>query len=434
MIIDNKGDFNMPRKKVEEVSVFDKVQELKRNKSWNEIIELIDLEMPKYVLDREQEGSKCCQFIDILEYVYHSSCHTEDPEMAVSWVGNQEIRLMNEKAIALKHLSRYDEAEALIDEMIELAPSSGKYYLMKAEIAKLRDDVIGVARLIEVARDYLWRSNEFATYLSYQSWISLKNERYNDALAYTSLALAHNHSSSVKEYANNILNKVREATGDYELEIMGSNKVIEYFENNEVIVPSEVNIRFAHNIYEYAIENPDMVTSEEREFTRKNLILILKGNKFAPKMVEIEATTSNKLYIMESHNFAFQVSKEYKKTDNENIQMGRLFEFNNGTNSIFVESFQNVYSDEQHYAVIDDLVKAHEEQGMSLINREKLYIKEELLLEKFIYEYKNGEFSIMYVFKMNPTLTGRVFTMDTNPQSNIESELINIINNWEYIE
>ena len=71
---------------------------------------------------------------------------------------------------------------------------------------------------------------------------------------------------------------------------------------------------------------------------------------------------------------------------------------------------------------------------MSLINREKLYIKEELLLEKFIYEYKNGEFSIMYVFKMNPTLTGRVFTMDTNPQSNIESELINIINNWEYIE
>ena len=424
----------MPRKKVEEVSVFDKVQELKKNKSWNEIIELIDLEMPKYVLDREQEGSKCCQFIDILEYVYHSSCHTDDPEMAVSWVGNQEIRLMNEKAIALKHLSRYEEANELIDSMIELAPTSGKYYLMKAEIAKLQDDVISVARLIEVARDYLWRSNEFATYLSYQSWISLKNERYIDALAYTSLALAHNHSSSVKEYASNILNKARESTGNYELEIMNPTNAIEYFDNYEAVIPSETNIKFAHNIYEYAIENPDMVTNEEREFTRKNLILLLKGNKFAPKMVEIEATTSNKLYIMERNGFAFQVSKEYKKTDNENIEAGRLFEFSNGTNNIYIESFQNVNNDEEHYAVVEDLVNAHEIQGMPLINREKLYIKEGLLLEKFIYEYKNGEFSIMYIFKLNPTLTGRVFAMDSNPQSDIEREIINIVSNWEYIE
>ena len=40
----------------------------------------------------------------------------------------------------------------------------------------------------------------------------------------------------------------------------------------------------------------------------------------------------------------------------------------------------------------------------------------------------------MYVFKLNPTLTGRVFAMDSNPQSDVEREIINIVSNWEYIE
>ena len=217
------------KKKEAEVSIYDKIEELKKSASWKEIIELVDQNIDNYRVDREMNGTICYQFLDMLDYLYNCNCHFNGLEELPNWAGNGEIILIYEKAKALKKLKKYEEAISVIDSMIEVAPNTARFYLMKSEIALSQEDVIETENILKKAHKYIWRSNDFAIMLSHLACIAIIKENYDEALAYASLALVHNKHNSVKTFANNILNKVKNYKGNDDLYILDKYDAISYF-------------------------------------------------------------------------------------------------------------------------------------------------------------------------------------------------------------
>jgi tetratricopeptide (TPR) repeat protein len=156
-------------------------------------------------------------------------------------VNNKEVTLLAEKVDALIKSNKYDEAKEVVDTVIELAPSTAKYYLKKAEIYSLEEDVIEVEKMLMEARKYIWRSNEYAALLSYFSWIASIREDYIKSLYYAGASCLYNNALQVKNFANNVLTRAIEATGDTSLEVPNKEKVLAYFEEDEEIYPTKQN-------------------------------------------------------------------------------------------------------------------------------------------------------------------------------------------------
>ena len=421
------------KKKEAEVSIYDQIKELKKNQSWNEIVDLVDRDIDKHKVEREMNGTICYQFFDILDYLYNCNCHFNGAEELPNWAGNGEIILMNEKANALKKLRNYPEAISIIDSMIEVAPNTARFYLMKSEIALAQEDVIEAENLLKEAYKYIWRSNDFAVMLSQFACISMIKENYDDALAYASLALTHNKNDSVKVFANNILNKVKVLKGKEDLTILDKYDAIDSFSAHELLFPVDTNEHFAYDAYEYVLRNKEDMGEGQVKYTRDNLIMLLKGHKIAAKVIEVSVLTGNYLYARNDYMFTFQASKEYRQKDTTGAPPGRFYELSDGKNIVYIEGVENIDSDDEYYSVVENVIGEHVNEGFVLIEREKLHIKDELLAEKVIFDLGNGSYCTMYWLKFSNKLAGRVYTVDTTPQSEGEREIINIVSTWEYM-
>ena len=421
------------KKKEVELTIFEQIDELKKTKSYRDIVSLIDKEINNYSAPRENEGVACYQFFNEFDYAYYVYCLGAGVDVKPQWVNNKEVTLLAEKVDALIKSSKYDEAKEVVDTIIELAPSTAKYYLKKAEIYSLEEDVIEVEKMLMEARKYIWRSNEYAALLSYFSWIASIREDYIKSLYYAGASCLYNNALQVKNFANNVLTKAIEATGDTSLEVPNKEKVLAYFEENEEIYPTKQNRDFAYYVYELVLMHDDIEESK-RQAMKRNLTMLTLNNKLAAKKVEVRRSGEIELHVLENHGFAFQASKAYSVKPLVNPNGVRLYELTNDKFSIAIEKLAAYESEEQYYATVDKLVEDYTKNDCTLVSREQLHIKEGLLTDKVVVNLSNGPYCIMYCFNISKTMIGRIYSIDTNPNSEVEREFISMLVNWEYLD
>ena len=418
------------KKKAVELTVLEKVKELKQEKQWREIIDLVDKNIENSA--SENESANEYKFLDVFDYLYYCNCYADKSEGLPNWNNSDDIKLLYEKAVALKQLKRYEEANELIDYMLEIAPTTAKLYLMKSEMILEQEDVIAIRNILTQAHQYIWKSSDFAVMLSQLACVSMITEDYNAAVAYASLAVCHNDNELVKKFANNILNKAKMLSND-DLNLLSKNDAVSFFESKELIFPTDANEHFAYDAYSYVLTNFDDFTDDDRKYIRKNLIKLSKGYELSAKIVEVKINTGNTMYVNTDHKFAFQASKEYKDLNSMATQ-GRLYEFNNGEFKIVIDFASNINGEDEYYSTLDNLLNEHVASGLILVQKERLHISNELLTEKVVFQLTNGKYCIMYWIKLSNNSMGRIYTVDSVIQSEAEREIINILSNWEYID
>ncbi|TAF63858.1 MAG: hypothetical protein EAZ55_12770 [Cytophagales bacterium] len=107
-----------------------------------------------------------------------------------------EEKICYAKALTLKELSRYDEADVLLEKAIKINPKEANYYSDRAYIAYLNDDYGNALKNIEQA--ILLRPNE-ETFLTDKALYLYENKQYDKALL-ESTALISNDDSNMMAY------------------------------------------------------------------------------------------------------------------------------------------------------------------------------------------------------------------------------------------
>lgn len=409
----------------------EKIRELYEHNKWQELVDFCDHIIEKYKMPREENGKKCFQHPHQFDYIYTVNMKEKN---AGKPVNNDEFQILRRKLFALIELNKLEEADKLIDEILEIVPNYVPIMFERIEICKRTNNLERYKQELDRIYNDIWNGYHFGKFLRLYAWYCVEKQEYTNAVYLLSCSLYFDDSDDAFKICNNELDYITSKTNHEGIpKRPGYNEMLDYLKSvNLPSKPTQENLNFAKDLYDYCLS--EGLSEEVTSSARQNLLVVYKGWDIFVKIVDVGYYTPNKLMCNFNLGYDFQIHKSFEIQENGEKQNNYVHEFKGDTGTIKIEVFDRFKTDEEYQQLLEQYKAVYLKTGHEIVKEKSFEGQNQINANNILFKDKEGNSYVTYWFKFRPDLLGCVSAVVDNEHRSLEKEIVNIVSTWEYMK
>lgn len=407
-----------------------KVEDLTQQGKWEEVVSYVDSIIDKYKMPREENGVKLFQHPHNFDFLYAMNM---DKNIQAKLVKNDEYRFLNKKLFALIELKRNEDAEKLVDEILEIVPNYAPIMFERIEIFKNALNLEKYKEALDKTYDHVWHDMHFGKFLRLYAWYYIEKEEYENGIYLLSASLFYDDSDYAFNYCNNEIEYIKGKLNKENIQRPSYHDTLEFLRaKNLPSQPSKRNWDFSFDLYDYCMK--EKLPEGAVKSARANLVGVHRGWDIYARMIEVNHLTPNHLICNYDFGFDFQISKQYnRKEKTEETPKSRVYEFEHAGKVIRIDTSKELKDENEYDTLIKSFKQNNIDKGFEIINESKFVGNNGISAEKALVKGKQGNMFVIYWFKFTKNLIGRISAAVEEDHSEVESDIIEIISTWKYM-
>ena len=403
--------------------------DLIKAEKWEDVIKFVDENIEHYIMPRENDGYKFYQFASWWDFIYYVFTH---PTEKIRSVSNIEYVLLRKKITALFQLKEYKKELEVLDQILLLNPNDVSVYFTKIEIASKQNDIVRLDVLLDELYPYLWNYKDFACFLRWKSYIYQKKQDWTTAVNYLAWSLEYDNSNNAYKQVNDDLYFIKRTTNSDYIEKPSYQELKRYFTEKKLLfLPLKKNYDYLYRLYEFVLIPENKIPDNFKQLS-KTFLDKMTLSSLSSKMIEVKVFTPNFMYVNNEYRFNFQISKDYKllsKTEASSKEV--LYEFENDKQQhIKIQLSTKFDSEENQKVAVDKDIKTIIDAGFEILSQDSFVGTNRRKSDK-IFVKKDNTLQVVFFFEMSPGLLCRISAKVSEDHSDVEGEIIKIINSWQ---